>query len=172
MLDLALIIPRVLIGLLFIGHGAQKLFGWFGGHGLDGTAGYLASLGIRPAKTIALLAGLAELLGGLGLTLGLATPIAAALTTVVMLGAIAFVHWPRLWVAEGGLEYPLVNIAVSAVFGLIGPGAYALDPVLGIALPMPQTYLAGLLVAIVLVLLVLLTRQTVARQPAGAASAA
>lgn len=172
MLDLALVIPRVIVGLLFIGHGAQKLFGWFGGHGVDGTAGYFASLGIRPAKVAAWCTGLAELAGGLGLAFGFVTPIAAALITVVMLGAIVFAHWPRVWVTEGGFEYPLVNLAIAAMFGLNGPGAYALDAALGIALPMPQTYVAGAIVAVIINLLVLLGRETPVQQPAGAARAA
>ena len=172
MLDLALAIPRVVIGLFFVGHGAQKLFGWFGGHGLSGTSGYFASLGIRPAKPLALLVGIAELAGGLGLTLGLATPIAAATITTVMLGAIAFAHWPRVWVAEGGFEYPVVAMSVAALFGLVGPGAHALDRVLGIAMPMPETYVAGLLVGIVLVLGALALRDAQARQAASAARAA
>ena len=172
MLDLALAIPRVIIGLLFIGHGAQKLFGWFGGHGLHGTAEYFASAGLRPARPLALLAGLAEFFGGLGLALGLVTPVAAALISVVMLGAIAFVHWPRLWVSEGGLEYPLVNLAAAAMFGLAGPGMYALDARLGVTLPMPQTYVAGLIAAIVIVLALYIARQLRASRPARATGAA
>ncbi|MER3457834.1 MAG: DoxX family protein, partial [Chloroflexota bacterium] len=75
--DIAILILRV-VGLLFIGHGAQKLFGWFGGQGLAGTAQWLGSLGLQPARFWAVVAGLAELLGGIGLALGLFTPIAAA----------------------------------------------------------------------------------------------
>jgi putative oxidoreductase len=172
MLDLALAIPRVIVGLLFVGHGAQKLFGWFGGHGPKGTAGFFASCGIRPAQPLAVLVGLAELCGGLGLALGLATPIAAAFISAVMLGAIALVHWPKVWVTEGGLEYPLVCLAIAAAFGIGGPGAYALDPVVGIALPMPETYLVGLLVAVVMVAVVLVARHGPADQRAGAASRA
>jgi len=174
MLDLALAIPRIVVGLILAGHGSQKLFGWFGGHRLAGTAGFFASTGVRWAKPLALLVGLAELLGGLGLAFGLATPVAAAAVSVVMLGAVVLAHWPRLWVTNGGFEYPLVNLAVAAQFGLYGPGAYALDPWLGLSryLPLPQAYLAGLAVAVLIVLAVVATRKVASQGAQPATSAA
>lgn len=151
MLDIAFLIPRVIIGLLFMGHGLQKLLGWFGGGGIGGTAGFFEKLGIYPAGPWAVIAGLGELLGGLALALGFATPIAAALLSVVMLTAIAFVHLPNgLWVARGGVEYPLVVIAVSAFFGLAGAGQYALDAYWHLSWPTPQTYVIGLILAVII----------------------
>src|SRR5579884_2011904 len=151
MLDIAFLIPRVIIGLLFMGHGLQKLLGWFGGGGIGGPAGFFEKLGIYPAGPWAVIAGLGELLGGLALALGFATPIAAALLTVVMLTAIAFVHLPNgLWVARGGVEYPLVVIAVSAFFGLAGAGQYALDAYWHLSWPTPQAYAIGLILAVII----------------------
>ncbi|MDQ0928845.1 putative membrane protein YphA (DoxX/SURF4 family) [Bacillus atrophaeus] len=74
MLSVGLLIIRLIIGLLFVGHGAQKLFGWFGGHGLKGTGGWFESIGMKPGVTVALLAGLSELFGGIMFALGLLTP--------------------------------------------------------------------------------------------------
>src|SRR5574341_63142 len=91
-MDLGIFTLRVVIGLLFIGHGAQKLFGWFGGKGLQATAQGYESLHLQPAKLWAALAGLSEFLGVVGLALGLFTPVAAALIIGVMLMAIFKVH--------------------------------------------------------------------------------
>lgn len=168
-MDLGILVLRVVIGLLFIGHGAQKLFGWFGGHGLSGTAGWFASLGFNPPKFWALIAGLAEFLGGIGLVLGLLTPIAAAAIIGVMLMAIVKVHWPHLWVTNNGFEYPLVNALVAAFLGLFGPGQYALDAYLNIAYPMPQTFYIALAVAVIGVIIGLITARRVAQpQPQAA----
>src|SRR2546430_14036053 len=91
-MELGLLVLRATVGLLFIGHGAQKLFGWFGGHGPDGTGQFFESTGLRPGRALAVWAGAAELLGGLPLALGLLPPAGAALLTAVMLTAIWTVH--------------------------------------------------------------------------------
>ncbi|MDR5684364.1 MAG: DoxX family protein [Armatimonadota bacterium] len=136
MLDLGLLILRGVVGLLFIGHGAQKLFGWFGGHGVAGTGQWLESMGMRPGRLWAILAGSAEFLGGLLLLVGLANPIGSVLIAAVMAAAIVPVHARNgLWVQRNGYEYPLVNVAAATAVALAGPGAYALDPVLGLTLP-------------------------------------
>ncbi len=126
------LILRLVIGGLFMGHGTQKLFGWFGGYGLDATGEAFEQTGLRPGRTHALAAGAAETGGGALLAAGLATPLAAATLTSVMLTAIKRVHASKgLWAAEGGYEYNLVMIA--AVLGLVdaGPGSLSLDGVLG-----------------------------------------
>jgi putative oxidoreductase len=131
MLSLGLLIIRLVIGVLFIGHGAQKLFGWFGGHGLKGTGGWFESIGMKPGVTLALLAGLSELLGGLLFALGLLTPLAGILIAATMLMAIIKVHWQNgVWVTSNGYEYNLTLIAVAIGVALIGPGQYALDAIL------------------------------------------
>jgi putative oxidoreductase len=120
---------RGVIGPLFVGHGTQKLFGWFGGHGLEGTAGFFEqAIGLRPGKRHATAAGAAETAGGILLTLGALTPAAAALITGVMTTAIRKVHAPKgPWVTEGGYEYNAVLVA--AMFALVehGPGTPSVD---------------------------------------------
>ncbi len=131
MVSLGLLIIRLVIGVLFIGHGAQKLFGWFGGHGLKGTGGWFESIGMKPGVTLALLAGLSELLGGLLFVLGLLTPLAGILIAATMLMAIIKVHGQNgIWVTSNGYEYNLTLIAVAIGVALIGPGQYALDAIL------------------------------------------
>lgn len=128
MINIGLLLIRLVIGLLFVGHGAQKLFGWFGGYGLNGTGGWFESIGMKPGVTMALFAGLAELIGGILFTLGLLTPLAAVLIAGTMLTAIMKVHAPNgLWATSNGYEYNLTLLAVAIGIALIGPGEYALD---------------------------------------------
>lgn len=149
LLDIALLILRVVVGALFMGHGAQKLFGFFGGPGLKMTAEWMQGLGLRPARLWAIVDGAFEFAGGLLLALGLITPIAALALIAVMLTAIVSVHWTKgLWAANGGYEYNLVLGAVAAALALGGPGTYSLDKVWSIALPEPATFLIGLAVVI------------------------
>jgi putative oxidoreductase len=103
---------RVLIGGLFVGHGAQKLLGWFGGHGIEGTGGFFESLDIRPGKQAAIMAGVSEAGGGLLLAAGKATPLAGAALTGTMFQAVQAVHADKgPWVSEGGWEYNAVLAA-------------------------------------------------------------
>jgi putative oxidoreductase len=128
MMNIGLLIIRVVIGLLFVGHGAQKLFGWFGGHGLKGTGGWFESIGMKPGVTMALLAGLAELIGGALFALGLLTPLAAIMIAGAMVIAIVKVHGSNgIWATSNGYEYHLTLIAVVIGLALIGPGQYAID---------------------------------------------
>ncbi|MGD6832886.1 DoxX family protein [Sutcliffiella halmapala] len=131
MINIGLLFIRLIVGLLFVGHGAQKLFGWFGGYGLKGTGGWFESIGMKPGVTIALFAGLAELIGGILLALGLLTPLAAVLIAGTMIMAIIKVHAPNgLWATANGYEYQLTLIAVVIGIALIGPGQFALDALL------------------------------------------
>ena len=105
---------RVLIGGLFVGHGTQKLFGWFGGHGLDGTGGFFESLGLRPGKQNAIAAGVAEAGGGALLASGFALPLAGAAITGTMTTAIRHVHGSKgPWTTDGGWEYNAVLIGAT-----------------------------------------------------------
>ncbi len=123
---------RLVVGGLFIGHGAQKLFGWFGGHGIDGTAQFFEQLGMRPARHNAIAAGVAETGGGAALVLGFATPLAGAALTATMLTAISRVHAKNgPWVSDGGFEYNLVLIAAALSLVDIGPGKLSVDAALG-----------------------------------------
>jgi putative oxidoreductase len=126
------LLARVTIGLLFVGHGTQKLFGWFGGHGPEGTGQYFESLGLKPGRRNALLSGIAEGGGGALFAAGAATPLSAAAISGSMITAIKTVHLEKgVWVSAGGYEYNLVLLA--AVFGLTenGPGPWSVDGVLG-----------------------------------------
>ena len=144
-----LLLLRVVVGLLFIGHATQKLFGWFGGDGLAKTTESLAKLGIQPASLWAPLEATAELSGGLFLVLGLLTPIGAALIIGDMLVAIVKVHAPKgLWSQQGGFEYNLVLIAILVAIGIMGPGLYSLERRLPFALPRPATFIVALVAAV------------------------
>ncbi|MCF6507454.1 DoxX family protein [Blastococcus sp. MG754426] len=124
---------RALIGGLFIGHGTQKLFGWFDGPGRAGTEAMMESLDMRPAKVHALLAGVTETVGGGLLAAGLGTPLASAALTGVMTTAIKKVHLPNgPWAANGGWEYNAVLIGALTALAETGPGKLSLDHVLGI----------------------------------------
>ncbi len=132
-MNLGLLVLRVIVGLLFFGHGAQKLFGWFGGYGLQGTGGFFEQLGFPHGKRQAALAGLAEAGGGLLLALGLLTPVAAALITSVMVVAVSKVHFAKgVWNTDGGYEYNLVLVAAAFALAAVGAGDWSLDNVLNL----------------------------------------
>lgn len=120
---------RGIVGPLFFGHGTQKLFGWFGGDGPEGTAGFFeGALGLRPGKRHALLAGAGEATAAVSLTLGALTPVGAAALTGAMTTAIRKVHAPNgPWVSDQGWEYNAVLIAAAAVLADIGPGSPSVD---------------------------------------------
>ncbi len=144
-LELGLLLLRVVVGLLMAGHGAQKLFGWFGGPGLAGLQGWLTSLGLRPASFWALMAGLAEFGGGLLLALGLLSPFGEMGIIAAMIMAILLGHWGNgLWAQNNGSELPLLNLTAALFFAIVGPGRYSLDALLGIALPQPLSLAVGL----------------------------
>lgn len=131
-MKLGIAVLRATVGALFVGHGTQKLFGWFGGSGLEGTRGFMDKLGMKPVKHNALAVGTAETAGGTLLALGLFTPLAAATLTGVMATAVRLVHGKNgVWNSDGGYEYNLV--LASAVFALTdaGPGAWSLDAARG-----------------------------------------
>jgi putative oxidoreductase len=112
------------------GHGSQKLFGLFGGGGLTGTGKYFASLGFHPGKVFAVIGGLSEFLGGLGLALGLLTPLAAAALIGVMINSMVTVNGAHgLWVTDGGVEYNVCIAIVALAMAAIGPGRLAIDRV-------------------------------------------
>jgi putative oxidoreductase len=125
---LGIAVLRVVIGALFMGHGLQKLMGWFGGYGLDATGGAFEQMGLRPGKVHATAAGVAETAGGALLVAGAATPLAATMLTGVMTTAVEKVHLQKgIWVTEGGYEYNAVLTAALFAITASGPGAMALD---------------------------------------------
>jgi putative oxidoreductase len=122
---------RGVVGPLFVGHGTQKLFGWFGGHGIEATGGFFENLGLRPGKRNAVAAGTAEALGGALLTLGAFTPLAATMVMSTMITAIRTVHLEHgPWVTENGYEYNAVLIAALATLVEHGPGRPSVDAAL------------------------------------------
>jgi putative oxidoreductase len=122
-----LLLLRVVAGGTILAHGAQKLFGWFGGPGIRTTAGFFENLGYRPALALAVLAGLGEG-SGLLFAAGFLTPLAALGMTVVMLNAIAVVHWPKgFFNGNGGLEFPLQLATIAIAVTAIGPGRFSVD---------------------------------------------
>jgi len=128
-----LLIIRLVVGGLLFAHGAQKLFGWFGGYGLDGTGGFFASLGFHPGRQMAMVAGAAEAGGGALLVAGLFTPLGAAMILGTMIAAAVSVHAPHgLWSTNGGYELPLINALVATGLGFTGAGSWSIDHAAGI----------------------------------------
>jgi putative oxidoreductase len=131
-MDAGLLIVRLVVGLTMAAHGAQKLFGWFGGYGLTGTGNFMEQIGFRPGRAQALAAGVGELGAGLFLAAGFLTPGAAAVLVAVMLVAGLGVHRKGGFFAQqGGYEYTLVLGAVALALAFTGPGAVSVDRALG-----------------------------------------
>lgn len=134
--DIGLLALRLTAGGLLAGHGAQKLWGVLGGFGLEGTGGWLESLGYKPGKTWALVAGGGEFSSGVLTALGLLHPIGPIAIFGPMITAWQAAHAGKpIWVSSGGAELPLTNMAIGTALALVGPGRYSLDEALGIDLP-------------------------------------
>src|ERR1051325_3349278 len=150
MAALGLLILRVVIGLIVAAHGLQKLFGWWGGPGITGWVGAMNRMRIRPARPGAWISILAEILGGVGLAIGLLTPLPSLAIAASMLVAIALVHLPRgFWATKGGYEFNLSILAGGAAIALAGPGAISLDSALHLELPEPLTLIVGTVLVLI-----------------------
>lgn len=165
-MDTALLILRLVVGVYVTAHGAQKLFGWFEGHGFSGTQGFVGGmLGYRPAWLWTLSVGLAEFVGGLLFVLGLLSPIGAIGVGAAMLSATLVPHWSKgPFGTKGGYEQTLTNLAVAVGVGLAGPGLYSLDHVLGLSVPTVFSE-AMALVALIAVLVGIISRRAAAVEP-------
>lgn len=127
-MSIAIVIVRLILGLGFIAHGTQKLFGWFGGHGLPGTGGFFETLGFRPGVAFALAAGLGETVGGILTLLGLGGALGPVLIVLVMLTAIGSVHFNKgFFNTDGGWELNAADIAAALLLAFAGNGIYSLD---------------------------------------------
>jgi len=147
MFDLAVLILRIAVGGMLAAHGAQKLFGAFGGPGLGGTQKIIESLGMRPAWFWAALAGLSELGGGILTALGFLSPLGPLGILAAMAIAVFRAHWGKpIWATQGGSELALMNAAIVIAIALAGPGRYSLDAALGVVLP---AWIVGSAVALV-----------------------
>jgi putative oxidoreductase len=132
-MDAGLLIARLVLGGLMASHGAQKLFGWFGGYGLTGTAGFFEALGFRPGRLFAAAASAAEVAGGLLLAAGFLTPVAGGLIVSVMIVAAVSVHWAHgVFAMNNGIEVSLLYGASAVALALTGPGSYSLDALVGL----------------------------------------
>jgi len=143
-----LLVARIVLGLLMTAHGSQKLFGWFGGHGLAATGGMFESLGFRPGKMFATVAAATEVASGILVVLGLLGPIGPALMISVMIVAGASVHLRNgLFAMSNGIEVPLLYATGAAALALTGPGAYSLDAALGLG-NLSNPVVAGIALAV------------------------
>jgi putative oxidoreductase len=171
-LSTGLLIGRLILGLSMTAHGSQKLFGWFGGHGLAGTAGFLESIGYRPGRLFATAAALGEVGSGLLVALGLFNPLGEAIMISVMLVAMMMAHWQHgFFATDNGIELPLLYMAGAVALAFTGPGAYSLDAALGLnGLHRGEIAATAMGVAVVGAVVVLALRRT--SPPAAAGRAA
>lgn len=166
-LSTGLLILRLVAGLTLAAHGAQKLFGWFGGSGMKGTLQMQGRMGLKPASMWAGMAILGEFGGGLSVALGFLTPLGAAGMFGAMFMAVVKSHWKNgFWNGKRGIEFPLQLLAAGVAIGITGPGSYSLDALFGIALPVVVFVILVLAALLVDVIGLLMSRGvTVASAP-------
>jgi len=153
------LVLRLVIGLIVAAHGAQKVFGWWGGPGMTGWTGGMTRMRLRPAVAWAWASALAELVGGLLFAIGFLSPLGSMAIAGSMLVAMAFVHWPNgFWNAKRGYEFNLSILAAAIAAALTGPGALSLDALFGIRPPEPITVIVAAVLVIAGVAAALLGR--------------
>ena len=166
-MGVGLLILRFVVGGLIFGHGAQKLFGWFGGHGPEGTGESFHSIGFRPGQPMARLAGVTEAAAGALLVFGFLTPLGAAMLLGMMITAGIAVHWPNgVWATDGGYELPLTNAAIAVCLAFTGGGTLSLDHALGLSLHGWGTGIGALSLALITAVPLLVRRSSHLRRDA------
>jgi putative oxidoreductase len=131
--DLGVLIARILLGTLMAAHGSQKLFGWFGGYGLNTTGEFFGQLGFRPGRLFATAASVSEVASGILIAFGFLGPMGPAMMIGVMIVAAVTVHWRNgLFAAKNGIELPLLYATGGVGLALSGPGRYSVDALLGL----------------------------------------
>lgn len=159
--DIGVLLIRMVTGTFFAAHGCQMLFGWFGGRGIEKVSANFHARGFRPSLPFAVAAACTELGGGLGVAFGILLPLPAVALIGPMTVAVVSVHWPKIWVTEQGIEYPLVLGMVMAGVGLLGPGQISIDHVLDISLPKGPAYAATLVGTAIVVIAALMSSRMV-----------
>ncbi len=150
LLDSGLLLLRLVVGLMVAAHGAQKLFGWFGGGGIAGTQKMTQGMNVHPSLFWAWVSALDEFVGGLLTALGLLMPLGPLMIIANMLVAILYVHGKNgFWNTNRGIEFPLLLSTNALVLGLIGAGAYSIDALIGFALPEPKALVVGLIAVVI-----------------------
>jgi putative oxidoreductase len=144
-----LLLVRLVVGFLLVGHGSQKLFGWFGGVGLRKSISLMQAQHFRPAEFWAVLGGAGEFGGGLLFMAGFLWPLGPIAILAAMLMAVVRFHLPGTLFGAKGFEYPLLLLLLSGIVGLVGPGRYALDAALGLHLPTTLLFWVGLAGAVI-----------------------
>jgi putative oxidoreductase len=148
-LDTGLLVLRLVVGVGLAAHGAQKLFGWWGGPGVRGLLGHLTHLRFRPAPLWVAGAIGTEIGGGLLLALGFLSPLGSVGVGAAMLMAIVAFHWGKGFFGQGGgIESPFLYLVAAATLGMTGPGSYSLDSLFKIALPEPVTGIVAAALAV------------------------
>jgi putative oxidoreductase len=172
-MNFALLLLHLVVGAYFAAHGAQKLFGSFGGNGLEGTSGFFEStLNLRPGRVHATAAGLNEFVGGVLLALGLLVPLAAVLIVATMVAAIQTVHAPNgPFASDSGYELNVIYIVTAVALAGVGAGEWGLDHVLGLDLTGTAWAVGVLVVGVIGGLATVAIGRAGSRQTAGQASA-
>jgi putative oxidoreductase len=160
-MSIAFLIVRVILGLSFMAHGSQKLFGWFGGHGITGTGDFFEGLGFRPGKAFAAMAAIGETFGGFLTLLGVGGALGPVLIVIVMLTAIGSVHYNKgFFISSGGWELNSAYIAAAVAVAFGGNGLYSVDNWLGLQfLTDPAQVAYAFAAALIIVGINLLTRR-------------
>ncbi len=164
MVDVGLLILRIFVGLLIAAHGAQKVFGWFGGGGIPGTQKMIRSFDVHPSVFWAWVSALDEFVGGPLLALGFLMPLGPLMIIANMLFAVHRVHLGKgFWNSKGGIEFPLLLLVNALALGLVGAGLYSIDALIHFVAPEPMIMIIGVIIVLIGYIGLLFTSRVQAR---------